>query len=100
MFVVCVTVKIKPEHVEAFAAATHLNHEGSVREPGCVRFDVLQSTEDSCHFILYEVYNSQDDFDAHKETAHFARWRETVEPLMSEPRTRVYCRSLDPDPWK
>lgn len=99
MYVVCVTIKIKPDKVREFAEATRLNHEGSVREPGCLRFDVLQGAEDESQFFLYEVYRGPEDFDAHKRTAHFARWRDTVEDLMAEPRTRAIYQSLYPEPW-
>jgi autoinducer 2-degrading protein len=100
MFVVCVTIKIKADQVEAFAAATRLNHEGSVQEPGVLRFDVLQGAEDQTQFFLYEVYRGPEDFDAHKQTAHFAKWRDAVEGMMEVPRTRVTYQSLYPEPWK
>lgn len=99
MFAICVYITVKPESVDAFKEATRLNHEGSVREPGCLRFDVLQSREDETRFMLYEVYRTPEDLDAHKETAHFQRWRETAEPLMAEPRTRQQYDSVFPDPW-
>jgi (4S)-4-hydroxy-5-phosphonooxypentane-2,3-dione isomerase len=100
MFVVLVTIDIKPERVQEFIEATRLNHEGSVQEPGCARFDVIQSADDGTKFFLYEVYKTPEDFDAHKQTAHFARWRDTVEDLMAVPRTRVLCNSLYPEPWQ
>lgn len=100
MYVVCVSIRVKPECVEEFKAATRLNHEGSVREPGCVRFDVLQGAEDETAFFLYEVYRSPEDFDAHKQTPHFFRWRDAAEPMMAEPRTRQIYNSVFPDPWE
>jgi (4S)-4-hydroxy-5-phosphonooxypentane-2,3-dione isomerase len=99
MYVVCVSIRVKPECVDAFKAATRLNHEGSVNEPGCVRFDVLQGAEDPTQFFLYEVYRSSEDFDAHKQTPHFFRWRDAAEPMMAEPRTRQLMHSLFPEPW-
>ncbi len=61
MHVTLVHVKVKPERVEDFVAATRANHEGSVREPGNRRFDVLQDPADPTRFLLYEVYASEAD---------------------------------------
>jgi autoinducer 2-degrading protein len=100
MHVVLVSIQVKPDCIEAFKAATRLNHEGSVKEPGCARFDVLQDTEDATLFYLYEVYHSPAAFDAHKQTPHFFAWRDAAEPMMAHPRTRRICAGLFPDPWE
>lgn len=86
MHVTLVHVRVKPEHVAAFVEATRRNHEGAIREPGCRRFDVLQSPDDPGRFILYEAYASAGDAAAHKQTAHYLAWRAEVEPMMAEPR--------------
>jgi quinol monooxygenase YgiN len=100
MFVVNVSIRVKPDKIEEFKEATRRNHEGSVKEPGCLRFDALQGAEDETLFCLYEVYRAAADLDAHRETEHFKRWRETAEPLMAEPRTRIFYNSVFPDPWE
>lgn len=89
MRVTLVHVHVKPEYVEAFIAATRANHEASVRESGNRRFDVLQSPQDATRFILYEAYASAEDAAAHKQTAHYAAWRDTVAEMMAEPRQGV-----------
>lgn len=86
MIVTLVHVHVLPEHVQDFIAATRRNHEGSIRESGCRRFDVLQSVEDPTRFLLYEAYASEADAAAHKETIHYTAWREAVAPWMAEPR--------------
>ncbi len=96
MYVVCVTVKVKPEFVQQFIEATRKNHEGTRREPGNLRFDVLQSENDPTQFFLYEVYHSKEDFPAHQQTAHFLEWRQTVTDWMAEPRVGVRHYSLYP----
>jgi autoinducer 2-degrading protein len=77
---------VKTEHVADFIAATRANHEASVREPGNCRFDVLQSPEDPARFLLYEAYVDAAAAAAHKQTAHYAAWRDAVAPMMREPR--------------
>ena len=89
MFVVSVTIFVKPEHVDAFIAATLDNATNTRKEPGNIRFDVLRGTEDTSRFLLYEVYKEPEDFAKHQQTAHYFRWRDTAVPLMREPRVGV-----------
>jgi quinol monooxygenase YgiN len=89
MLVVHVHVHVRPDCVEAFRAATIENARNSVQEPGIARFDVIQQIDDPTRFILVEVYRGADDPARHKETAHYKKWRDTVEPMMAEPRSSV-----------
>lgn len=86
MHVTLVEVRVKPDRVDDFIAATRDNHEGSVAEPGNRRFDVLQDPADPTRFLLYEAYASAADAAAHKETAHYRRWRDRVAEMMAAPR--------------
>ncbi len=97
MLVVHVHVHVKPECVEAFKQATVENARHSVREPGIARFDVVQQTDAPTRFVLVEVYRSAAAPAAHKETAHYARWRDAVAPMMAEPRTSVKFANVFPD---
>jgi autoinducer 2-degrading protein len=94
MYVVAVTAFVKPEGVQAFIEATLDNARHTRQEPGNLRFDVLQSTEDPGHFLLYEAYRTEADFEAHHEAAHYLRWREATADLMAGPRSAVKCASL------
>ncbi len=96
MHVTIVHVRVKQEHIVEFVEATRLNHEASVQEAGNRRFDVLQSTIDPTRFVLYEAYSSEADAAAHKQTAHYLRWRETVADWMAEPREGVPYVGLCP----
>jgi quinol monooxygenase YgiN len=89
MLVVMVHVRVKPESVDAFVAATLDNCANSVREPGIARFDFLRLVDDPARFVLVEAYRTPEAPAAHKETAHYKRWRDAVEPMMAEPRTSV-----------
>ncbi|GAB4563688.1 MAG: (4S)-4-hydroxy-5-phosphonooxypentane-2,3-dione isomerase [Anaerolineae bacterium] len=101
MYVVCVTVWVKPEHVDDFIEATRDNHLNTRQEPGNVRFDVLQAEDDPTRFFLYEVYRSSEDFTRHQQTPHYLRWRETVADWMAQPRQGLRYHSLFPadDAW-
>lgn len=97
MLIVHVHVVVKPESVEAFKAASLENARHSVQESGIARFDVAQQADDPTRFVLVEVYRTEDAPAKHKETAHYARWRDTVADLMAEPRRSVKYRNLFPD---
>jgi autoinducer 2-degrading protein len=96
MHVTLVKVTVKPEFVDAFIAATRANHEASVREPGNRRFDVLQDPAAANEFILYEAYASAADAASHKETAHYAAWRDAVAEMMAKPRQGIPYVGLYP----
>ncbi|HNR33279.1 MAG TPA: putative quinol monooxygenase [Candidatus Hydrogenedentes bacterium] len=97
MYIVLVECVVKPEHVEAFRAASIENARNSVREPGIARFDVLQQHDDPARFLLVEVYRTPEDPARHKETAHYAMWRDTVADMMAEPRASVKYANCFPD---
>ena len=94
MHVTLVHVHVKPDSVAAFIDATRLNHEASVKEPGNRRFDVLRDPADPTRFILYEAYATAEDAAAHKQTAHYAIWRDAVADMMAEPRQGVPMQAL------
>ena len=97
MLIVHVFVHVTPESVDAFRAATVENARNSVKEPGVVRFDVIQQDEDPTQFVLVEIYRTDDDPARHKETAHYAVWRDTVASMMAEPRRSVKYREVFPE---
>ncbi len=97
MHIVHVFVHVKTDKVEEFKLATVENARSSLEEPGIARFDFLQQTDDSARFLLVEVYRTPEDSARHKETTHYNHWRETVEPLLAEPRSRVVYQNVYPD---
>ena len=96
MHITLVHVRVKPEAIDAFIAATRANHEASIQEAGNRRFDVLQSPDDPARFILYEAYASAEDAAAHKATTHYLAWRDAVADLMAEPRRGETMNGLFP----
>ena len=96
MVVTCVTVYVKPDKIDEFIQASIENHRNSVKEPGNLRFDLLQCTDDPGRFFLYEAYESEEASAAHKETPHYLKWRETVADWMAGPREGVKHRVIAP----
>ena len=89
MFVVIVHAQVKPEFLQAFITATLDNASNSIQEPGVARFDFYQQTDDPTQFNLIEIYRSDDAPGKHRDTLHYARWRDAVVDMLAEPRTKV-----------
>lgn len=96
-----VFIKVKPESIDAFKAATVENARNSAQEPGVVRFDFFQQDHDPTIFRLVEVYRTEAAVLAHKDTAHYLTWRDTVPDMMAAPRKGERYTSVFPpdDAW-
>lgn len=101
MQVLVVNIRVKEEFVEAFKTATIDNARNSNNEPGIARFDFFQQQDDPTRFTLVEVYYAEEGIAAHKETEHYARWREAVTDMMAEPRVGIRYDNIYPqdDGW-
>ena len=97
LFIAHVDIAVVPEHLDAFLAATLENASASRDEPGIVRFDVLSDHADPTHVLLVEIYRDEAASAAHKDTAHYQRWRDTVAPMMARPRESTRYINISPD---
>ena len=89
MIATIVHVWVKPDFIDDFIKASTENHKNSIKEPGNLRFDMIQDASDPAKFVFYEAYESEEAVKAHKETAHYKKWRETVADWMAQPRKGV-----------
>jgi autoinducer 2-degrading protein len=97
MIVTFVHVWVKEEHINDFIEASILNHKNSVKEPGNLRFDVLQDEKDPAKFVLYEAYESEEAAADHKKTPHYQAWRDRVADWMLKPREGLKHKIIAPD---
>lgn len=97
MFIALVRIHVKPDKVETFKQMIRANHEGSVREPGCLRFDVAQSKEDPTRFVLWEWYVDEEANRFHKTTPHYLAFREAMGDLMAEDRVSELYAGVYPE---
>lgn len=97
MLIVHIHIHVKPESVADFKQATLENARSSIQEPGIARFDFVEQQDDATQFALVEVYRSPEAVTAHRATAHYAKWRDTVEPMMAEPRQRALYNPVFPN---
>ena len=96
MHILFVHLHVKPEFLDDFQSATIENASHSLQEPGCVRFDVVQQTDDPARFVLAEVYRDAEGHAAHRETPHYKAWVERCSDMLAEPRTRTFYRNVHP----
>lgn len=76
VYVILGTIKVRPEHLDAFLENVRTHAAHSEREAGCVRFEVLQDADDPLTVCLYEVFRSEDDLRVHREQDYYRRWME------------------------
>jgi quinol monooxygenase YgiN len=96
LLIVHVHARVRPGAEEAFRVASLANAEASRKEPGVVRFDLIGDRDDPSRFVLVEIYRDAAAAAAHKETAHYAAWRDAVAELMAEPRRRDRYVNVSP----
>jgi quinol monooxygenase YgiN len=97
VYIVLVDVSVKPTDVDKFIQSTLDNAKNSRLEPGVARFDIIQDKDDLTKFVLIEAYHTTEDAAKHKETAHYARWRDQVADMMAEPRKSAKYTNIFPD---
>lgn len=91
-FVIVVEFKIHGGKMAAFRQLMDENARASCRdEPGCRRFDVLQSGGDPDRILLYEIYDDRAAFDAHVKTRHFAVFNAESAPLIADKVVKEYA---------
>ena len=85
---IIVKAEVKEEYIEQFKEITFYNSENARKEPGNLRFDVIQSTETPNIFFLYEIYKSDEAIAYHRTTEHYNKWAEATKDMLVKPRER------------
>ncbi len=95
MFVLVVSLKVKPERREDFLKAAQEDSRGSSNdEPNCLRFDVVEDNANPNHFYFYEVYRNEEALKEHSAAPHYQVWRAAVESgVLEEPAVVTRCTS-------
>jgi autoinducer 2-degrading protein len=99
MIHIIVQILPKPEKLDAFLELATYDARNSRKEPGCVRFDVLQHKDNAARYSFYEVYKDEEAVKAHQATEHYARWKREIEALCQVPRTSEKFTTIDPLPY-
>lgn len=98
-----------PDRQNAIAVVTHVDvsmdpkvppllrglTEASRREPGNVRFDVLQHAVRANHFTILETWLDAQAHEAHRAAAHTRQFRDDVQPMTGSPLDVRLFRTVD-----
>jgi (4S)-4-hydroxy-5-phosphonooxypentane-2,3-dione isomerase len=97
MLVNLVKVRIRPGQRQRFLDAIEYDalHSES-DEPGCLRFNVLQDTQDADVYYFYEIYTDAAALDAHRAAPHFEVWRTASADVLDGPAERTMCETVFP----
>ncbi len=91
MYVVLVSLSVKPESIDQFEQAILKNASISVREEkNCHRFDVCQSENDPTEWLFYEVYQDRAAFDTHHQQPHFLEYNAVAQQVVTSKKIAAY----------
>jgi len=79
--VLVVNVTVAPQHTGSLKPAMLENAANSVKEAGCLQFDVIISQDDENKFLFYEVYTDADALASHRQTPHFLKYWNMMQEL-------------------
>lgn len=84
MFVVSVVFETAEQDAEAFLIRMRQQAKDSFElEPNCRRFDISVDPKQPGRVLLYELYDTAADFEAHLASAHFKSFAAEVEPIVT-----------------
>lgn len=96
MLIRLIALRVQPQHMAAFQAASLANLAASLVEPGVVRFEFYQHSDDPARFTVLEVYRDDAAREAHLRTPHFLAWRQAAAEMLAEPLASSPVRQLFP----
>ena len=98
MLVLMVNIKVKPGRRSDFIAAVREDGAGTTtNEEGNLQFSAVQESDDPDRFFLFEVYRDQAALEAHRQTAHFLKYRAATADLLAEETVRRMGTNVFPD---
>ncbi|SHH38574.1 putative quinol monooxygenase [Pollutimonas bauzanensis] len=96
MYIVIVTFEIHSADFGKFLLLLRENARTSLKlEPGCHQFDVCADLAQENTVVLYEVYESEEAFDAHLSMPHFKAFDDLVKNMVRGKSIRKLAR-LEP----
>ena len=87
-YVNAVDLDIVPTELEKYLAAIKENGAATVKEPGCRQFDILMLASNPNHVFLYEVYDNEAAYQAHRATDHFKKYAATTGNMVAQRNAR------------
>jgi len=94
MYVLTVTAYVLENETKTFLEKTLECALATRKEDGNIRYDILQSEDDTTCFVIYEVYRTKEDFLLHREMPHSIKWKAETQSIMAKPRERIRSRTI------
>lgn len=94
MLIQLVSVEVVPGQRDRFIEAMRINREGTRREPGNLRFDLLCDPSDENRFSIYEIFAGPDALEAHRQTAHYRTCVQMIDPITTGPRSKQFFQPV------
>jgi len=88
-YINAVDLDLVPSERDKFLEAIAEDAAATIKEPGCLQFDVLVLANDPNHLFLYEVYESEAAFRAHRESDYFKKYAATTANMVAKRVTRA-----------
>jgi quinol monooxygenase YgiN len=96
MIYVVATMKIKPSSADAVRSAAAICVAETVKEPGCLSYDLNQSTSDPETFVFVERWETREHLAAHFNTPHLKDWRAAAaEFVISRKVEIIHARNVE-----
>lgn len=93
MLAVIVDFEAEPGQGDALKEALQTQARNSLdKEQGCRHFDVCADPDHGDRFLLYELYDDEAAFAAHRETPHFAAFHQRIKPILKSRVLRTMKR--------
>ncbi len=95
MIIQQIFLTVKPSSVKEFIDYTMDNVVNSNREPGVKRFEFFKEKDSGNRFMLFEIFNTVEDQNSHRESAHYKKWKDKTADLLEIPYTRTVFDYVD-----
>jgi autoinducer 2-degrading protein len=90
MLIQLVNIKVEPGHRDTFLEAFRINCEGTRKEPGNIRFDLLNDPDDENNFSVYEIFRDEAALEDHRKTPHYKKCVDMIDPITLGGRSKKY----------
>jgi len=101
MYTVILFTKIRPQHIDDYIVNMRVCAEATNKEPGCIRYEVMQDADDPTMMCLFQVFKDEAAYQVHQDAEHHRVWIE-MSGDWREPsgRPRSELRYITPEPVK
>ncbi len=84
MIVVVSSLRVKPGCEAEIKLLAREAVAATRQESGCLSYRFFQDAYDACEFCFVEAWRDTEALKAHRNEAHFIKWREKSAPMVAE----------------